>query len=1255
MNTNFCRTLFVSWFGFCFAMLVMAAPSGAAAPEDDFNLNEFPARPAPTWVKMIDQGSKNPKLKGIHTPAGIKVEIVAEDPVVVDPVGMTFSDEGVPHVLEWRVAKQSKHMQYEVTFQDGTKATVNRMWKDTRDELKTLADADGDGVFDQSTVIMNDLEIPSSVLLYDGWIYLSSIGHVVRRRQSQPGGPYDVEEEIVKGLCGFHHHQASGMTISHDGWLFITAGDDDNNGEGSDGSRATVLRTGAVFRCRPDGSELHEFARGFRNPYRDVAFDHYYNMFHVDNDQEDGSKFQGVRLMHILEGSDFGWRLLEGAVCCRTDFVRGAVFGERPGKVPSMLKTGRGSPAGLLIYQGTRFPEFFRGLLIYPDVYRKMVRAYAIERAGSSFKVVQQFELMKSDDGLFRPCQALQGPDGAIYIVDWRTDSGGAGRLWGDGKNGRIYRLSWEGIQGHPALPLEPMNTWAQIKEQSDDALFKQLDTEDFEIRKRTQWELLRRAKDNPDKYRGRFVEIALDKQRPVPARIVAMGAACQLWNKRVEEVLGSILADDHFEVRRNAADLLARQVTSTGKVRSLPKSLVEQADHPAVQRSFLLAKATLLAHVRADELEQAATALVKQIAADSSDDIYVRDAKVRALERFGKPALQYAAGGVINATNGELREQLVSLFEATRSREAAQALDTILAADTSKLSRDQLIRLISTYRHVLVKPPIEATAVATWLEKHQEADAAVQLAALETLGLVGGAKDEQLQQLAVKLLGHEDETARLRVIRTIGDARLNNAAKALAEALQDHNRSVNERREIIASLSKLRSRRLPFNNQMTPPGVELVFDELTKVAQSPAAGEIRGDALSLMAQVNFGKAEPIAIGMLRSGDVQAAGAAIDVLGARPNRAKQLGRQFVAGKLDRSLLPQIAAALRKHVEKDKTGQFAKLLNDVFRGGLLLSLEPEEVKRVERLVAEKGNPERGRAVYLNADKSQCAKCHQLEGVGGQIGPDLSKIWQTHNVAKIMESMIDPSKEIKEGFATWTVVTSGGQVYNGLKILDDGKEVVLRDASGKDIRIAAADVDEKIASKKSLMPEGVVAQLAYDEFVDLVAFLKSQQAQQVLRNQLGQVWVVGPFGPGVNDTAPPEKSPSPERPVSWEGKTLPWRSLSARTDGWFNLKGTFAANNASVYALTYVRSPKEQQVDFKVGYDDAIKVLVNGEKVDRSGRVQDDELIRARLQPGWNTLLLRVANGQGEFGFRLSVAKGEGLRFSLEPKDEVEKLK
>jgi putative membrane-bound dehydrogenase-like protein len=453
------------------ACLLFAAPSPAepTPTQPELTQQQSPMRPAPKWLKIIDQGANDPRLKGYFTPEGMRVEIVAEGPTVVNPVGMTFADDGTPYVLEWRPSPgdEWKETPEVFTYKDGTTRKVATMKKKVKDVLKVLRDTKMKGLYDEAKVILED-ELPSSILLHDGWVYLSGRGSIRRFKQSKEGGPYDVKEVIAKGFCGFHHHQVSGMTLGNDGWLYVTSGDDDNYVEGADGSRATVLRTGAVFRMRPDGSKVHEYALGFRNPYRDVAFDTAFNMFHADNDNEDGSKFTGCRLMHVAEAADFGWRLRIGARCCAPDSARGAVHGELPGKVPSMLKTGRGSPAGLLIYNDTRFPEKYRGLLLYPDVFRKVIRAYEVQPRGSTFAVVREFEFLKSDDPLFRPCQMVLGPDGAMYVVDWRTDSGGAGKLWGDGKHGRIYRITWAGTKDEPALPPRPMDSWAGFARMSD-------------------------------------------------------------------------------------------------------------------------------------------------------------------------------------------------------------------------------------------------------------------------------------------------------------------------------------------------------------------------------------------------------------------------------------------------------------------------------------------------------------------------------------------------------------------------------------------------------------------------------------------------------------------------------------------------------------------------------------------------------------------------------------------------------------------
>lgn len=1248
---------------FCCAWsLAVAGHAPAEEPAaDDYRDYEFAPRPAPDWVRMIDQGDFHPDLAGLYTPAGVRVEVVASEPTVVNPVGMAFADDGTPYVLEWTFQEdRGRHVTYEVTFRDGTKATVNRMQKDVRDVLKTLHDTDGDGRYDSARVLMDDLEIPSGLLLHDGWIYLASLGHVVRRRPAADGSWE--EEEIVRGLCGFHHHQASGLSLGHDGWLYITSGDDDNHGEGSDGSRATVLRTGAVFRCRPDGSQLTEFARGFRNPYRDVAWDAYYNMFHVDNDQEDGSKFQGVRLMHVQEGADYGWRLFPGTVCCRTDFVRGAVFGELPGKMPSLLKTGRGSPAGLLIYQGTAFPEYFHGLLIYPDVYRKLVRAYRVQRRGSTFRVTQQFELMRSDDGLFRPCQAVVGPDGAIYIVDWRTDSGGAGRLSGDGQHGRIYRLTWAGLPGSPEIPRQAMDAWSRLASADTEWLWELLKTtRDFEVRRRAAQQLVRRAAQRPDAVRDGLLQIVLDPKAAGPARATALGAACQLWNKQVEEAMIHLIdqqrverpsgrvffGDPDPEIRRLAADALARHATlQPAMVAYLGHALTDE--DPAARRARILMMGALGSRIPQDNYYRRVVpgslldALVEEYEEPQwlRPDVFVLDAYVRALEMMEGNGIR----AIVECLADEQeREMAVRLLEACRTRLAAtEGLDRVLRSDVvEQLRPDQVRRLIATYPRIQVEPPISAAAVAQYLQQHPDAPIDIQVAGLQALGLVGGGHPEEVAAIALRLLQHRDPQARLAAIQAIGDARLVAASAQLAEALADAQRDANERRQIVAALAKLRSLPAPFTGVMSPPGVETVVDRLLQIAADPHTGPVRGDVLNLLAQVDFEKAAPLALQLLESDDPAAVSAAIAVLGARPAYALQLGQRFVDGKLDRRWLPQVAAALRAHVERDDSGQLAMLLTEVFRGGLLVSLEPQEVRRVENLVGMTGNPHRGRAVYL-AEKSQCVKCHKLEGIGGAVGPDLSQLWQTHSVAKILESMIDPSREIKEGFATWTVTTVDGQVHTGLKVIDNPQEVVIRDANGRDVRIPASQVDQKEESRKSLMPEGVVAQLSFQEFIDLVAFLKDRAAQVSLRGVARSAWVLGPLPPASDVALPAMPDPALRVPVAG-GTDAAWVRTSTAADGRLELPRAAAGHSAVWYVLEAIESPRAVEVTLGIEFPGAVHVRVGKHEASLPESSDALRTLRVAVQPGEQAVVLRLQSKSATPLLRL-LLEGDGVRWS-----------
>src|SRR3954470_14052829 len=80
------------------ALLALLPGFVTAQGKLDLNFQEAPRKPTPDWVKLVDQGQFDPRLKGYFAPEGIKVEIVADAPEVINPVGMTFGPDGTLHV-----------------------------------------------------------------------------------------------------------------------------------------------------------------------------------------------------------------------------------------------------------------------------------------------------------------------------------------------------------------------------------------------------------------------------------------------------------------------------------------------------------------------------------------------------------------------------------------------------------------------------------------------------------------------------------------------------------------------------------------------------------------------------------------------------------------------------------------------------------------------------------------------------------------------------------------------------------------------------------------------------------------------------------------------------------------------------------------------------------------------------------------------------------------------------------------------------
>jgi putative heme-binding domain-containing protein len=144
--------------------------------------------------------------------------------------------------------------------------------------------------------------------------------------------------------------------------------------------------------------------------------------------------------------------------------------------------------------------------------------------------------------------------------------------------------------------------------------------------------------------------------------------------------------------------------------------------------------------------------------------------------------------------------------------------------------------------------------------------------------------------------------------------------------------------------------------------------------------------------------------------------------------------------------------------------------------------------LEKLPA--GDPARGYQVFRSA-KAACATCHQVGYIGGNLGPELSKIGKSRTRRDLVESIVFPSQRIAQGFQPVRIRTVDGEVFNGLLSKQTDKYIELLCGADKLCRIDKASIEQQMESKVSVMPMGLDQQISLDEFADLIAYLESRQ--------------------------------------------------------------------------------------------------------------------------------------------------------------------
>ncbi len=210
---------------------------------------------------------------------------------------------------------------------------------------------------------------------------------------------------------------------------------------------------------------------------------------------------------------------------------------------------------------------------------------------------------------------------------------------------------------------------------------------------------------------------------------------------------------------------------------------------------------------------------------------------------------------------------------------------------------------------------------------------------------------------------------------------------------------------------------------------------------------------------------------------------AIDKLLCSPS-----GALMVMSAIDRGrIAPPVKKVIVASAAKKETH-----IRDLFERFL-----PEELKRKrlgnfikpEAILSLQGDPGRGKKLFFQSKVAQCRNCHRIQGEGIDFGPDLSQIGKKYDRAKLLESILKPSKNVEAKYVSYLVETKRGKVHTGLVVKKTDQELVLRSQQNQDIRIAAKEVELITPVRTSIMPERLVRDMTGQELADLLEYLSS----------------------------------------------------------------------------------------------------------------------------------------------------------------------
>ncbi len=1072
---------------------------------------------------------------------GLKLSLWASDSLAPDPISISIDDDGRVYLSstnrqrnsefdirghrDWMTASISlqtpeerraflhKTFATELSDENQWLEDLNgdsiHDWRDLaveQDEVWRLEDESGDGLADISTRVISDFnneiaDVAGALLVREDDIFVGIGPDMWRFTDGNGDGIPDEKKSISHGYAvhiGFGGHGMSGAIQGPDGKIYWGIGDIGAHIEAPDGKIHKYPNQGILVRSNPDGSNFEVFAAGLRNTH-EFVFDEYGNIIGSDNDGDHPGESE--RLVHLVEGSDAGWRTNwqfgkytdpknnSYKVWMDEKMYKPRWEGQAAYFIPPIINYHNG-PTGMAYNPGTALGSEWTNKFFLVEFVgnpsRSHIWAFSLKPKGASFELSEETDVL---NGVL-PTGIRFGPDGALYLADWVTG-------WDTKNYGRVWKL--DVIDTKNDLKAARLETQRLMqlnygRETADD-LLTLLAYPDMRIRQKAQFELAKRGKKG-----AAILEKAIAQRDNQLARIHGIWGIGQLAaaNKTFAAPLTDLLEDADPEIVAQACKVIGdinHQEAGT--------ALLPLVTHQNYRVKFYATQALgRLAY------KDAIAPILNVLQNNRGEDLYLRHAGVLALSRIGEtdPIIALA-----NHQDPELRLAAVLVLRRLGNEKVA-----IFLQDESEYIVAEAARAINDDWSIEAALP----ALAAVLNEERFTAEPLLRRAINACLRVG---DEKSLDLLISFAGRQEVSAEIRgeALATLGswanpsvldrvDGRNRGEIKRdpaqikakmgnhIASFLQDPSPEI-----LVATAQMLRNLEIETHNAT-----------VAKIMRQHPSPDVRSAMLTTLHKLNYEKIESaIKLGINDAeGSVRAT--ALGLLNeleiSKELLPGMLNPIFSKGTLEEQQKVMLVLG-QMSVEKSEQildGLIDKLASNQLPSSLALDLsEAVEATHSEKLIAklEKlqsnkaaddysdlllgGNWTSGRKYFFRNSTGQCVRCHAIRGAGGDVGPPLGNIGNILSREQIAQALIDPSARLSPGYGNVRVMLKDGQTVTGILAEETEKELILKTSEAEPLEIALSRIEKRINLPSGMPPMGTL--MSKREIRDMVEFLANMK--------------------------------------------------------------------------------------------------------------------------------------------------------------------